>query len=233
VNAAVIAFIALAVVLVASGVTFTYLRRQTIGAATPAVRRARAIGGIDPFAVNEPWRLFVRDALNARERFREVAATAALGPLKDRLAEIGERVDEGVDQVWATARRGHELRQARRRIDTEAVEQRIAEAQRLAEANLADDTAARTLGSLTRQLETAQRLDSVTVGAEAKLRLLQAQLDELAARAAELAVRAGDVSELSDLGADVDSLVEEMESLRKALDEVDQAGSTDPGTALA
>ena len=143
--------------------------------------------------------------------------------------------------VWTTAssRCGpppgavHELRQARRQIDTEAIEQRLAETQRLGEANLADGTAARTVESLNRQLETAQRLDSVTFEAESRLRLLQAQLDEAAARSAELAVRAGDVSDLAELGTVVDHAVSEMETLREALDEVDQAGSTGTGTATA
>ncbi len=232
-TAAVVAFLALAVVVAASGLTFLYLRRQAVGATTQGVRMARAIAGIDPFAVGEPWRNFVRDALQARDRFREVVNSAAPGPLRDRLAEIGDRLDDGVQQVWATARRGHELRQARRQIDTEAIEQRLAETQRLGDANLADETTARTVESLNRQLETAHRLDSVTFEAESRLRLLQAQLDEAAARSAELAVRAGDVSDLAELGTVVDHAVSEMETLREALDEVDQAGSTGTGTATA
>lgn len=232
-TAAVIAFLALAVVVAASGITFLYLRRQAVGATSREVRLARAIAGIDPFAVGEPWRNFVRDALQARERFREVVGGAAPGPLRDRLGEIGDRMDDGVQQVWATARRGHELRQTRRQIDTEAIEQRVAEAQRLGAANLADGTAARTIESLNRQLETAHRLDTVTHDAERRLRLLQAQLDEAAAHAAELAVRAGDVSDLAELGTAVDQVVGEMETLREALDEVDQAGSAGNDTATA
>jgi hypothetical protein len=83
-----------------------------------------------------------------------------------------------------------------------------------------DDTATRTVQSLESQLASAKRLDDVTDQAEARLKLLQAQLDEAVARAAELGVSsAADASALAGVGDDVDHVVLEMEALRQALEE--------------
>ena len=81
------------------------------------------------------------------------------------------------------------------------------------------------MSSLEGQLASAGRLDEVTGQAEAKLKLLQAQLDETVARAAEMAAQAADSAALGALGDDVDHLVEEMEALRLALDETGALGA--------
>ena len=74
--------------------------------------------------------------------------------------------------------------------------------------------------SLEAQLDSARRLDEVTSRAEARLRLLQARMDESVARAAELsAASAADASALAGLGDDVDNMVDELEALRLALEE--------------
>jgi hypothetical protein len=186
-------------------------------------RRLVAAGdrSIDPFTLGEPWRFFVRDALSARRRFEEAVGRARPGPLRDRLEEIGRQLTEGVNRTWATAQQGQTLREARKRIDTNKVSQRIAQLQDHADAN-----AEGTLASLRAQLSSAERLDRVTVEAESKLRLLQAQLDEAVARAAELSVKAGDVGELSGVGDDIAHVVEEMEALRLALEETSGGGTT-------
>ncbi|MGD9753249.1 MAG: hypothetical protein AB7W59_19825, partial [Acidimicrobiia bacterium] len=177
------ALVAILVVLVAGGAAaFVVMRRN----GDP--RRAAAIGAaaIDPFTVNEPWRRFVQDALKARTRFEEAVHSAAPGPLRDRLDEIGRSLEAGVERTWATARQGQALRDARRRIDTNAVSSRLSTIR-----SSTDPNASKTVASLEAQLASAQRLDSITREAESKLRLLQAQLEEAVARAAELSVRAG------------------------------------------
>lgn len=73
---------------------------------------------IDPFTVQEPWRRLTQDALKARSTFHEAIDRTASGPIRDRLADIGRRVDAAVDEVWHNARAGHELAAAQRRIST-------------------------------------------------------------------------------------------------------------------
>ena len=72
---------------------------------------------IDPFTLNEPWRRFVQDALQARTRFAEAVHRTPAGPLRDRLHEIGERMQTGVEECWLVAKRGQTLVRARRGID--------------------------------------------------------------------------------------------------------------------
>lgn len=181
--------------------------------------------GIDPFTLGEPWRFFVRDALKAQARFGEAVAHARSGPVKDRLLEIERSLGEGVQRCWDTARQGQSLREARRRIDTNQVQQRLGQLR-----DLDGPDASRTAASLQAQLDSAARLDRVSADAESKLRLLQAQLDESVAKAAELSVSAGDARELSGVSEDIQSVVDQMESLRLALEET--AGGSAPPTAL-
>ncbi|MPY92332.1 MAG: hypothetical protein GEV08_04465 [Acidimicrobiia bacterium] len=212
----------LGVVLWLAATVLTMLKRTA--AASPGTAGATA-RGLDPFTLGEPWRFFARDALQAQARFRELVGKTPAGPTRDRLADIGQRLDEGVQQVWATAQRGNTLRQARQRIDVPSLGRRLGEAQRAAEASAAadplstDDVAARTVASLQGQLDSASRLDEVTAQAEKRLRLLQAQLDESVTRAAELSASVGDVAALAGVGTDIEHLVEEMEALRLALEE--------------
>ncbi len=112
---------------------------------TRARRRARA--RIDPFAVGERWRPFVRSALQARARYHDVVAGVAPGPLRERLGDIGRRIDEAVDDCWQVARRGHELDRARRTLDPA-----LPQAERLARRA---DGAHERLSELDRQLEGA------------------------------------------------------------------------------
>ncbi|MCC6437032.1 MAG: hypothetical protein IT196_18530 [Acidimicrobiales bacterium] len=212
-----VALLAVLVVLLAGGgLSIALMRRH----ADP--RRsggAASLRTIDPFAVNEPWRRFVQDALRAQNRFGDAIAGAAAGPLRERLLEIGRSLDAGVERTWATARQGQTLRDARRRIDTNQVNARLASFR-----TTDDPNAANTVASLEAQLASAERLDAVTREAESKLRLLQAQLDEAVARAAELSVRAGDVGELAGVEHDIAEVTDQLEALRLALEETNQVG---------
>jgi hypothetical protein len=225
---AVLLLVLLLVVLGGSAGLFMLMRRQAAlhvgGAGVAGVLRPG--GGVDPFTVGEPWRHFVQDAVRAQTRFREVVSRSPQGPLRETLTDIGRRLDDGVEQVWATAQQGQTLRQARRRIDVDVVTRRLTDARAIAAKTQADDplslddTASRTVESLESQLASAKRLDDVTAQAEARLKLLQAQLDEAVARAAELgASSAADASQLAGVGDDVDHVVLEMEALRQALEE--------------
>lgn len=188
---------------------------------------------IEPRALGEPWRAFVVRALDNRARFRQAVRNARAGPLTQRLGEISDRVDAGVEESWQVARRAHGLTQARRQIDRPGIERQLAEAQHtLADPSLPASMAAtyqRTVESLQAQLATAQRMEDVIIQANAELGLLDARLGEAVTRAIELGARAGDVGELGDLGEEVESLVREMEALRQALEEVAPAARPSPG----
>lgn len=182
---------------------------------------------IDPFTLSEPWRHYVQDALQAHSRFKEAVAGTRTGPTKERLQQIDDRVSTGVREVWRIARRGHDLVDARRRLDPDAIRRDIAATQANAgQPWAAGSTLERTMASLKAQLATLERLERVIGDADSRLRLLNARLDEAAARTIELAVQAHDVSDLGGLGDDVDQMVDEMEALRQAIEE------TGGGTAV-
>lgn len=190
---------------------------------------------IDPFTVQEPWRRFVQNALQARNRYAEAVTRVQPGPLRDRLDEIGERMQTGVEECWQVARRGQALARARRGIDLADVERQLARAEPTTAPEIETETGpaspaspgdaaspeaaqSAVVESLQVQRATALRLDEVIDGAEARLRLLAARLDEAVARTLELSAHAS-TEAVTGLGDDVDSLVSEMESLRLALDE--------------
>lgn len=86
------------------------VRVAASGAGTP--KRA----SMDPFTLQEPWRRLVQDALGARDRFHRAVDATAPGPMRDRVEELGRRVDAAVAEVWHNARAGHELATARREL---------------------------------------------------------------------------------------------------------------------
>jgi len=187
-----------------------------------AIPRQRPTERIDPFAVPEPWRRFVVEALKAQVRYRQAIAGASAGAIRERLESIGARIDDGVEEAWRIARRGAQLEEARATID-EAEIRRELEAVMGAQRGAGTGSAAeRTAAALRSQLEAAGRLDATIADARDQLQLLDARLDESVARATELSVRVGDVDELGPVGADVEGLVQEMEALRLALDDVTQ-----------
>ena len=190
-----------------------------------AVPRTAGDDRIDPFTLNEPWRRFVQSALQSQARFDQAVRQAERGPLRDRLAEIGDRVHDAVREAWRIARQGQVLADAGAQIDTVGVQRQLAEVQANANAPWATGSSLeQTAKALEAQLASAQRLASVTQEAADRLRLLNARMDEMVARAIELSVDASQPDDLGGLGSDVDSLVDEMEALRLAMDETDRMG---------
>ncbi len=194
-----------------------------------AVPRQAGDDRIDPFTLNEPWRRFVQSSLQSQSRFDQAVHNAERGPLRDRLAEIGGRVHDAVRESWRIARQGQVLADASSQIDTAGVQRQLAEVQANAGAPwAAGSSLEKTAAALEAQLASANRLAAVTAEAQDRLRLLNARLDEMVARAIELSVDASQVDELGGLGSDVDSLVDEMEALRLAMDETDSLGAPAP-----
>ena len=169
-----------------------------------------------PQALSEPWRGYAENAQDAKRRFDQVGASVAVGPLRQRLTDLSARLDEGIDESWRIAKRGHEIVAALGQIDTNAATAELAE---LESGGVVGGPQAATIESLRAQLAAADRLSSLAQQSRDRLRLLDARFDELIARAVEVSVGSGD----SDvLGHDVDQLVSELESLRVALEETDK-----------
>lgn len=198
-----------------------------------AIPRKAGDDRIDPFTLNEPWRRFVQSALQSQARFDQAVHQAERGPLRDRLGEIGDRVHDAVREAWRVARQGQVLADAGAQIDTAGVQRQLAEVRANASAPwAAGSSLEQTAKALEAQLASAQRLANVTREAQDRLRLLNARMDEMVARAIELSVDASQPDELGGLGSDVDSLVDEMEALRLAMDETDQLGGSASAASL-
>ena len=169
-----------------------------------------------PHALSEPWRGYAQSAQDAKRRFDQIVTSVADGPLRQRLATLSARLDEGVDESWRIAKRGHEIVGALGQIDTVGAGAELAE---LEAGDAATGAQAATIESLRAQLAAAERLSTLADRSRDRLRLLDARFDELIARAVEVSVGTGD-SEV--LGQDVDQLVSELESLRVAMEETDK-----------
>ena len=181
-------------------------------------RNSTDASNIAPFAMQDPWRSFVRSAQQARRKFDEAVRGSRRGPMRDRLAEIGSRLDDAVAECWRVARQGQALVDARSQLNTADVQRELAGL---------DPSQTKTAEALEAQLASAQRLETTITDVRDRLRLLDARMDEAVARAVELSVQGGD-AELQGLGSDVEGLVGDMEALRQGLEEADRAA---PGTA--
>ena len=193
------------------------------GAAVVALlRRAPSAGRstrrIDPFTLGEPWRQRVREAQRARSRYQKAVEGAGEGPLRDRLAGIGARIDAGVEECWRIANQGDALRRGLRSLEPGQIRTSLATAE--SDAGDGADAVAR-VGALRAQLTSAERLAAAAEDADQRLRLLSARLDEAAARAVELSLGAGSDVDLAGLGSEVDDVVDQLESLRLAIEEVE------------
>lgn len=193
-----------------------------------AVPKAEKRERIDPFGVNEPWRRFVAEALQARDRFDQSVAAMRSGPLRDTLDGIGDRLQVAVDECWRVARRGQAVADARAGIDVDTARYELAQLQHRATGPFVDTSMVeRTAEALRSQLASAERMERLLIETVDRLRLLDARMDETVTRAIELAVQADSPDDLGGLGADVDGLVLDMEALRQALDET--AAASRPG----
>lgn len=211
---------------------------------------------IDLAGLSQPWRAYVKDAMDAQRRYVRAVGTTEPGPLHDRLAEIGARLDAGVRECYRIGRRGAALDTGLAGLQTGVawadllhgldnyrvpaeIRERIQQGEAVSPLSEElkkcgmDAQALDKLEALQAQVLSAQRLSKVAQDARSRLELLNARLDEAVVRAVELSLSAEDATALQGLGGDVDDLVGEMESLRGALDEAGQAGrgATATGTA--
>lgn len=185
------------------------------------VPRNASADRVEPFALADPWRSYVVGAKVAKTRFDGVVGDMERGPLRDRLATLAERLDDGIDESWRIAKRGNDITLALSRLDTRQAEREL---EQIRSTSSGDDDVPQTelARALEAQVASAARLQTIADNAQTRLRLLDARFDELVARAIEVSVGTGD----SDvLGNDVNGLVLELESLRVALEETHAAES--------
>jgi chromosome segregation ATPase len=182
---------------------------------------------IDPFTLREPWRRSVQEAQQAQRRFGDAVRRADAGPLRERLAEIGDRIEAGVRECWRVAQRGHLMEDGLKTLDVEGTKRELVAVERDLR-GAADSRLEAARESLRAQLHSAQRMIDAVNDARSQLRLLDARLDEAVTRAVELSLRSATDADVSGLGSDVESLVQDMEALRAALEDVDRpaAGGT-------
>ncbi len=192
-----------------------------------AVPRNPSTDRVEPFTLADPWRSYVVGAQDAKARFDRVVIDMDRGPLRQRLADLAARLDDGIDESWRIAKRGNDISDALARLDTVRTQTELAQLRLSLAERPPTAAAAKTIQSLEAQLASAARLGATENDARDRLRLLDARFDELVARAVEVSLGTAD-SDL--LGNDVDGLVSELEALRSALEETNSA---DTGTALS
>jgi hypothetical protein len=194
------------------------------GRVLAAVPRDATPQRVSPFSLDKQWREYVVDAQASKARFDRVINSMSPGPLRDNLAGLASRLDDGVAESFRIADRGDAITSALSQLDTTRAHHDLAQLQATVHARggRASDAEALTIQSLEAQLDSARRMEAVATDARDRLRLLDARFDELVARAVEVSVGAGDST---GLGNDVDELVTELESLRLALDETNRADS--------
>jgi hypothetical protein len=189
-----------------------------VAAVTAAVRRRRRPSDrplvIDPFVLSEPWRRYVSAAQAAQRRYTEIVRATPAGPLRTNMESVTRQVRHGVEECWLIARRGDELDAALSRLDSSSL--------RASMERTTDDA---TRASLQAQLDSAQRIRTTRDDTDQRLRLLNTRLGELLAQAAEVSVGTDATGEL---GSAVDDVVTQLESLRLAVDDVNN--STRPGS---
>jgi hypothetical protein len=196
------------------------------GRVLAAVPKSAPSARVAPSSLSEPWRSYATQAEDAKKRFDRVVASVPAGPLRERLQMLSGRLDEGVDESWRIARRGHEIVGAIGQIDTVSAQGELTQLRRSLGRKAPTPSQAQTMQALEAQLASASRLAALADSSRDRLRLLDARFDELVARTVEVSVGSGDTDVL---GHDVDGLVTELESLRIAMEETDRAADRQLG----
>jgi hypothetical protein len=212
--------------------------RVGVGAALAGARRRRASKPemIDPYAVPEPWRSFVRDSLTAQTKFDQAVNRSHAGPLRDRLADVSVRVHDGVRECWRVAHLGAALDTSLHALDPEATSRDMRRLQETrgpglpATAQAAEAVNARdaTEAAMAAQLKAARRVEAASQRTTDRLRVLTAELNAAVACAVELSLDAGNIVAARQLAGDVDTVVGEIESLRVALEETNASARRSP-----
>jgi hypothetical protein len=168
---------------------------------------------VDPAAVSPRFGAAVTDALEARRRYAAVLTGVRDGPALDTLTAIGARLDAGVLAVWETTRRATEVQRTVAALDPNRVVDDYKRAKRSGADPELEAVLAQRFASVQRLLNTLDDTDG-------RLRLLDARLGAAVAGAAEVALGTAGSDGAVALGAELDGVVVELDSLRKALDDL-------------
>ncbi len=199
-------------------------------------RRRLPLVEIDPFAVSEPWRQYVRQSLAARQRFDAAVAQWPPGPLHDRLVFLQPRLGQATAEVWTVAQQGAALDGTVRGVRTgpprPAIEQLSTELQAIQAERQQNPGAdreaalARSEEAVAAQIRAARRSDATRTEVLDRLRLLTARLDEavtqLLALGLDRPAREGSVEEAA---GSVEAVLEEIGALQQGLREAGAAAS--------
>lgn len=185
---------------------------------------------IDPFVLREPWRGYVQSAQSAKLRFDRTVAGTRSGPIKDHLAQLSSRLDDGIEESWRIASRGHDIDGAIAQLSTAQAQTELVQLRAQQQQQGTSPDIESTIESLEAQISSGQRMQRVSTSTRDRLRLLDARFDELVARAVEVSVGSADSGVL---GNDVNDLVNELEGLRLAIDDTQRAEAGDVTAAGA
>lgn len=188
--------------------------QRRVGSASVLRRRSAPrdpLAAVDPAAVSPRFAPAVAASLDARARFAQVVAGLHDGPARDALTAVGARLDEGVLAVWQTARRATEVERTVTALDPDRVTDDYKRARRSGGDPELEAVLAQRFASV-------QRLLNALDDTEERLRLLEARLGAAVAGAAEVAL--GATAGVEALGAQMDGVVVELDTMRRALDEL-------------
>ncbi|HYI61328.1 MAG TPA: hypothetical protein VEW93_05940 [Acidimicrobiales bacterium] len=184
--------------------------REESASPLPGAAPADPLAAIDRAAV--PPRLLpaVDGAVAAAVRYRGLVASRPEGPVRDRVAALGSRVDAGAVAVYQAALQARRLDEVATTLDPVAVTAAYKEARRRHDADpeLVEVHRAR-FESVQRILNTREELDG-------RLELLQVRLEAAVARAAELALSPS--AGVEAVEADLRGVTDELTGLRAGLD---------------
>ena len=194
------------------------------------LRRRKESAPTDPLAHVRPqeapvrWRPAVETALAHRHRFRELRDLMEPGPTRDRVDELGERVDAGVLAVWDLVQRGVVAERVLQTIDPDAAARELKDARRqLADAGRAgDDTAdlTRRLEALSARHRAAQRVWNEVDDLGDRLVAIDDRIGAVVANVAALAAGSVYTDDLDRVVGDLDAAVDSLAATRAALDEL-------------
>lgn len=202
--------------------------------------RHAGTAAIDPWALPEPWRGLVRDAVNAGRRFEVATAALPAGPLRDHVTALEPAVAKEVRSVWDSARRGAALTggfpPGARPEPAASLSERLLSIQEERAALEAGAGGTRPTGRLAEldraeqavasQLRQSKHSESVARWLEDGLRSAITRLEAAVTSLAELGLRPLDPTGGDQLGVSLDSVAEELSALQAGLREV--AGSLPP-----
>lgn len=171
----------------------------------------------DPLAVVDrsavPVRLVtvVDGAVACAHRYRSLVGVRPDGPVRERIAGIGVRVDAGVLAVYETALRARRLDEVAVTLDPVAVTAAYKDARRR-------DASPELVETHRARFESVQRILNARDEIDGRLELLEARLEATVARVAELALEPA--ADLDAVETDLTDVTDELTALRAGLDEL-------------